>query len=166
MKKNIALAFTVILLALLTTASSLFGQKGLGMAPDFKLLDTYQNVHRLSDYRGKQPVLLFFWATWCPFCQKELSTLNQSYAGLSEDGLEVLAIDVGERPSDVESFIKSYYLSFQVLLDQDQSVASSYKLVGIPVYVLIDKEGRIVFEDSYLPYTEYKNLISDSKPKP
>jgi hypothetical protein len=70
---------------------------------------------------------------------------------------------VGERPSTVEDFVKSYRLNYQVLLDRDSSVASRYGIVGIPAYILVDKQGFIVFQDSYLPYNEYKELISEEE---
>ena len=143
MRRVITLIALVTLCALMIVPYT-FAQESYRMAPDFKLRDIYQNTFTLSEYRGRQPVLLFFWATWCPFCQKELSVLKQEYAGLAEGGLEVLAIDVGERPSTVEDFVKSYYLNYQVLLDRDTSVANSFRIVGIPVYVLVDKQGFIV----------------------
>ncbi len=164
LRKNAGLISAVVLFTFLLTPH-IFGREPSWPAPDFKLRDIYQNIDTLSDYRGKQPVLLFFWATWCPFCQKELRVLNQSYAGLAEDGLEVLAINVGELPNTVENFIESYHLAYRVLLDKDQAVAYSYEIVGIPVYVLVDNEGYIVFQDSYLPYREYKDLISKTKPQ-
>jgi len=137
--------------------------KEFKLAPDFKLQDIYQDICALSNYKDKQPVLLFFWTTWCPYCQKELRSLNQSYAGLAEDGLEVLAINVGELPDLVENFTKSYYLAYRVLLDKDTSVAGSYGILGVPIYVIVDKNGYIVFQDSYFPYRGYKDLISDDK---
>jgi cytochrome c biogenesis protein CcmG/thiol:disulfide interchange protein DsbE len=142
--------------------SYIFGEGTSILAPDFKLQDIYQNTYKLSNYRNKQPVLLFFWATWCPFCQKELRVLNQNYAELAEDGLEILAINVGELPDTVSSFVQSYHLAYRVLLDKDESVALSYLVMGIPSYVLIDEKGYIVFEDNYLPYKEYKDLVSKS----
>ena len=143
--------------------SYLFGNEQPMLAPDFKLRDIYQNTYTLSSYRDKQPVLLFFWATWCPFCQKELRVLNQNYAELAEDGLEVLAINVGELPDTVSSFVANYYLAYRVLLDKDESVASFYGIMGIPSYVLIDEKGYIVFQNNYLPYREYKDLVSKTK---
>lgn len=126
--------------------------------PDFKLQDTRQDIITLSSYKDEQPVVLFFWATWCPFCQKELSVLNNMYAGLVKEGMEVFAINVGELPDEVDNFIKSYNLAYRVLLDKDTSVARAFK-VGVPAYVLIDKKGEVVFKDDYFPYREYKDLI-------
>jgi peroxiredoxin len=132
--------------------------KKLPFASDFKLQDLSQNTYALSSYKDKQPVALFFWTTWCPFCRRELKLLNERYLELRAAGLEVLAIDVGEAPYRVESFMKNYALSFKVLLDKDTSVATAYDILGVPTYVLVDKKGHIVFKDNYLP-ENYKTLI-------
>lgn len=128
-------------------------------APDFQLSDIKNNVVSLSSYRNKQPVLLLFWTTWCPYCRKELRLLNQLYPQLEKDGLEVLAIDIGEAKYKVENFIASYGLVFKVLLDKDNSVAESYELMGVPTYVLINKKQEVVFQANSFPQDEYKELI-------
>lgn len=161
MRRYLEMIFMVCLFISFFTPYSLSEEPAL--APDFELRDIYQDTYTLSSYRDKQPVLLLFWATWCPVCQNELRALNQSYAGLSEDGLEMFAINVGELPDTVEDFTKSYFLAYRVLLDRDTSVARSYKIVGIPLYVLVDKKGYIVFQDSYFPQREYKDLILKEK---
>jgi len=128
-------------------------------APDFDLDDIYQDAYRLSSYKNKQPVLLFFWTTWCPFCRSELKVLNDMYATLQKDGIEVLAINVGEVQSKVEDFVKNYYLAYKVLLDRDTRVSQSYEVAGVPTYALIDKEGYVVFHENFFPRKEYKDLI-------
>ena len=66
-------------------------------APDFNmtLLETGQPV-KLSDYRGK-PLLINFWATWCPPCRYEMPWLQNAYAAHKDKGFELLAVDAGER---------------------------------------------------------------------
>ena len=134
--------------------------KLLGPAPDFELVDIYQDTYTLSSYKNQQSVLLFFWTTWCPYCRRELNVLNNMYATLSKDGIEVLAINIGEVPSRVESFVKDYYLAYRVLLDKDTSVSNSYGVIGVPTYALIDRSGNIVFQDNFFPRQEYKDLIA------
>jgi peroxiredoxin len=129
------------------------------LAPDFTLYDIYQNAYTLSDYRDKQPVLLLFWTTWCPFCRQELRVLNGMYSALAADGVEVLSVNVGETPTTVENFVQDYSLAYRVLLDRDNRVAGLYGLIGVPTYILVNKEGEVVFKDNYLPATEYKDLL-------
>ena len=133
--------------------------QGLNLAPDFKLLDLGQNAHTLSDYKNKQPVILFFWTTWCPFCRSELKLLNQKYPELLKDGLELLAINVGERAYKVDNFVKSYKLTCKILLDENTTVADAYDVLGVPTYVLVGKKGNIVFIGHTFPKDNYKDLI-------
>lgn len=128
-------------------------------APGFKLRDTDQNVVSLGSYIGRKPVVLMFWTTWSPMCQSELSSLNNSYVGLNDEGIEVLAINSGELTDTVNNFIQSYYLAYPVLLDNDSSATRNYMIKGYPTYVLIDKTGKLVFSDSYFPIVNYKKLL-------
>lgn len=127
---------------------------------DFQLQDLNQETVTLSNYRDKQPVLLFFWTTWCPYCRIELKVINDRYEKLAKDGLQVLAINVGESTSKVLNFTKNYHLAFRVLLDKDATVASSYRILGVPTYILIDKKGYIRFEGHHFPQKECEDLIS------
>lgn len=129
------------------------------LAPDFSLQDLGRNTFNLSSYRDKQPVILFFWTTWCPFCRRELKMLKDIYPQLQKDGSELLAISVGEPVYKVDNFVRGYALNFKVLLDKDIAVADAYDILGVPTYVLIDKKGRIVFRANYFPKEKYKELI-------
>ena len=64
-------------------------------APDFALQDTAGKLHRLSDYRGK-PVIINFWTTWCPPCREELPSMNRAWHQLEQEGIAMLAINMGE----------------------------------------------------------------------
>ncbi len=61
----------------------------------------------------------------------------------AEEGLVVLAIDIGESPSTVREFVKNYGLTFPVLLDSAQDVSLEYYVHGIPTTFFIDREGII-----------------------
>ena len=159
MKKQLIKIILAVLLFL--SCQSVFA-KDLSIAPDFTLSDTQNKTVTLSNYKNKQPVLLFFWATWCPFCREEFKGLNNDYSDLVRDNVELLAIDIGEPVAKVNNFTKNFVVVFKVLLDQDSAAASSYNLVGIPTFILINKNGEIVFRDHYFP-KQYKNLLSNLK---
>ena len=112
------------------------------LAPDFQLEDLEGQSISLSDFRGK-PVLINFWATWCPPCRDEMPYLQQIYEEWSGKGLVVLAIDIGESPSKVKEFLQSQELSLPVLLDAKENVAREYNITGIPTTFFIDKDGTI-----------------------
>lgn len=127
-------------------------------APDFKLEDLSGTTVELKSFKGKRPVLLFFWTTWCPYCQRELKVLNTRLENLEKTGVELIAIDVGEPASRVNRVVKNYNLAFKVFLDEDSSVANSYGILGVPTFVLVDKKGYISFVDNYFPDEEIKRL--------
>ena len=112
------------------------------LAPDFQLENLEGQSVSLSDLRGK-PVMLNFWATWCPPCRAEMPYIQQIYEEWSGKGLEVLAIDIGESPSEVKKFLQNQGLSLPVLLDTKKNVAQKYNITGIPTTFFIDSDGII-----------------------
>ncbi len=81
------------------------------------------------------------------------------HAGLLKEGVELVSINEDEFADRVPKFIKDYSLSYRVLLDTDNNVARAYGILGVPTYIFINKEGRIVFSDWSFPQKEYKDLI-------
>ena len=131
----------------------------LKSAPDFELQDLNQKTYMRSDYRDKQAVALFFWTTWCPHCRRELAVLNQRYAEVSVAGLELLSINVGEADYKVANAVEKYNLTVSTLLDRDSYASNSFGIFGIPTYILINKKGKVVFQNNYFPQNNYKELI-------
>jgi len=117
------------------------------LAPDFQAQNLDGQTISLSSLRGK-PVLLNFWATWCPPCREEMPYLQQIYEEWSGKGLIVLAINTDESPSKVRGFLESHGFSFPVLLDADLLVALRYNVVRynklyIPTTFFIDRDGIV-----------------------
>ena len=113
-------------------------------APDFSLKDVDGKEVRLSDFAGK-PVLINFWATWCPPCREEMPEINKFYGKYKGSGLVVLSINATFQDSveNVKSTIKSDKLTFPVLLDEAGQVARQYQLNGLPTSFFIDDQGII-----------------------
>jgi peroxiredoxin len=124
------------------------------------LYDLQGNEVRLSDFKGK-PLIICFWATWCPSCRREIRKLNNLYAELDSSGIKVLAINVGERKAKIDRFLRSYPVGFKVLQDRDGDCAFFYGIVGIPAFLLIDRKGKVRLERYYFPKDEYKQLLLD-----
>lgn len=112
------------------------------LAPDFTLKDVDGRQARLSAYRG-QPVLLFFWATWCPYCRTEITDLEKIHRAYEDSGLVVLAVEVGESAADGRAFRAEHDLSFSILSDSSQTVFRQYRGSAIPLNYFIDSDGRI-----------------------
>ncbi|MFH1382510.1 MAG: TlpA disulfide reductase family protein [Chloroflexota bacterium] len=148
-----------------TGSTVLTGTQPGQQAPDFQLKDVDGQVVSLSGLRGK-PVLLNFWATWCPPCRSEMPLLQQTYEEWSAKGLVLLAVDIGESPATVKEFLSSNKLTLPVLLDSQQLVAEQYRISLIPTTLFIDKDGiirqRIVgaFPDRAVIETELQKIMT------
>jgi len=111
-------------------------------APDFSLAKLDGEFVRLSDLKG-HPVLINFWATWCPGCRDEMPLLQSVYEERQADGLVILAVDIAEKPALVKKFMDDNKLTFTALLDLDNRVSATYGIRLLPTTVLVDKNGNI-----------------------
>ncbi len=113
-------------------------------APEFVLSDLDGRIHRLSDYQGKV-IIINFWATWCPPCREEMPSMQRAWEQLREEGIEMLAINVGEDEDAVFQFTANYPVEFPLLLDQDSSVTGAWPVRGLPTTFVVDPGGRLVY---------------------
>ncbi|MBP1989517.1 thiol-disulfide oxidoreductase ResA [Paenibacillus eucommiae] len=109
-------------------------------APNFALTSLNGQEIQLTDYRGKG-VILNFWATWCNPCVNELPLMNEAYKLI--DGVEIVAVNVGEKNETVQKFANRYDLKFPILLDLEENVKKAYKVTSLPLSLLIDENGII-----------------------
>jgi len=97
----------------------------------------------LSSYKGKV-VILNFWATWCPPCRAEMPSMETLYKNFNAQGLEILAVDIGEDSPTVQKFVRSSGYTFPILLDSSKRISSIYGIKAIPTTYIIDREGKII----------------------
>jgi len=115
-----------------------------GAAPPLALEDLDGRRVRLDDLRG-QVVLLYFWATWCHYCERELpAAIAELELKLAAAPLRVLAVDVAESRDKVAAFVRGRRLGTRVLLDLDGSVAEAYRVNATPTVVLIGRDHQLV----------------------
>lgn len=111
-------------------------------AVDFELKDLEGNTVRLESFKGQKPVVINFWASWCPFCQEELSgSFSEFYLkDGGKDKVEILAINLQEDRETARDTALAWQLPFPVLLDSDGKVFNIYNAV-MPSTFIIDKNG-------------------------
>lgn len=91
--------------------------------------------------RGKSPLILSFFATWCEPCRIELPHLAELYKKHRTEGLQVVAI-TNEDAAIAGRFAKDAALPFPVLIDEDNSIFRRFQADSIPTLVVLDKQGR------------------------
>jgi peroxiredoxin len=119
---------------------------GAALAPDFELATLSGGHERLSDHRGKDVVLIDFWATFCEPCLLALPELDALYRRERSRGFVVFAVSIDEAASTgrVRNEVSKLGLSFPVLLDPDTRVVSLYNpRATAPYSVLVGRDGRV-----------------------
>jgi len=120
---------------------------GIGsLLPNLELVDIDGQVHALADYRGR-PLIINFWATWCPPCIAEMPMLSAFDARQAPDGPRVIGIAL-DAPERVRLFLSRTPIGYPILLDvpddDDASVVLGNTRGVLPYSVLVDADGRIL----------------------
>jgi thiol-disulfide isomerase/thioredoxin len=102
------------------------------------------------NYLGKQPeltgkpLLVEFWATWCPPCRKSIPHLNEIYAKYKAQGLQIVGI-TDEDEATVKKFQKQVPMDYNVAINTPGSIFQQFGVTAIPTAFLVDKSGKIVW---------------------
>lgn len=111
--------------------------------PAFALPGLDGTLHDSARYAG-QPLLVNFWATWCPPCRAEMADLETLHARLAPRGLKLLAVSVDADTNLVREYVRQEKLSFTVLLDVGQHWAgTALRVPGFPTTYLVGRDGTI-----------------------
>ncbi len=100
-------------------------------------------VFDMAEHLGNSPILLDFWAMWCPPCREALPKVAAAAEQYAAQGLVVCAVNIGEPQEAVKTFLSGRALSLPVALDGDNSVASAYGVQYLPTLVFIDRDGIV-----------------------
>ncbi len=138
-KITFLLFFSPLLLADMTGA----------LAPDFALKDQDGEVHRLADYNGQWLVVYFYPKDDTPGCTVEANEFKDNYSTLTDLGVTLLGVSLDDAESHAE-FKQKYNLPFDLLADDDKTMAKAYGVLGNMVFsyakrqtFIIDPEGNI-----------------------
>lgn len=114
-------------------------QAGGGTAPAFTLTSTDGEKVSLSDFAGK-PVVINFWATYCPPCKAEMPLLQKE---VGQSGAHLVLINEGEGRDATRSFLREVGIDQAALLDPDLRVGRAYGMSALPMTVFIRANGTI-----------------------
>jgi len=160
------LAILIFMFFALTANSQALGQlfrmnhPMLGQtAPDFTLKTVQGNTVNMSTYRAGKPVIVFFWATWCPHCRQQISRLHKRIPELERAGIRVIIIDIQESAKKVQGYLERNRIKADICLDTQGTVSDQYGILGIPAYFLIDNQGTVRAVKNTFP-SNYSGLLA------
>lgn len=116
------------------------------LPPDFTVTDSQGNPVKLSELRGK-PVVLNFWASWCPPCKREMPEFDRVAAEL-EGQVVFMMVDVVDGGRETQkigaAYVESQGFTFPVYYDLTGEAAYLYGISALPTTYFLDSEGYVV----------------------
>ena len=132
----------ITLILIIITAARLWMQRDIvsGIAPNVSAttltgqhFDLYQDKNR--------PILVHFWASWCPVCKLEQSNIQN----ISHDYPVITIAMQSGNDEEVKQFMKEEGLTFKVINDELGIISQRYNIRGVPVSFVVDKDNKIDF---------------------
>jgi len=142
-----ALAALFALLAVgLINRSPVTGRSGLtrvGKAtPEFSMPLLGGGNFDLSAHRGN-PIVINFWASWCPPCRRESPALERTWRAYAGKGVQFVGVDIQDSPEDARAYLSEFDLTFPNGMDRDGKITIDYGVIGLPVTFFIGAEGIV-----------------------
>jgi len=138
-KKHL-LSIAVFLLIFLLIRAYQLNDYATGPAPVFSATSIEGNIVSLNQLREK-PVLIYFWATWCPICKLHKQTIEE----LSRDYTVVTVASWSEDIDEVRDYFSNPTLKQMTVYDPDGALAKRYGITAVPSFFVLDKKGDIRF---------------------
>lgn len=138
-------------LALFAAAPAVAKAQDLGLAvgsvaPGARVQTLDGKTADLSQYVGKTPVIMEFWATWCPNCKELEPTL---IAAMKKYGSQItfvgVAVSVNQTPERVKQFVEKHELPGVQLFDNSGNATGAYDVPATSYIVVVNKAGKIVY---------------------
>lgn len=125
----------------------LTGLSGITMvnrpAPDFTLTTFKGTTISLEGLKGK-PIVINFWASWCPPCRIEAPLLERTWRAYKNRDVVFVGVDVQDREEDALNYIREFDITYPNGPDPTGEISIDYGVSGLPVTFFVSKKGEIV----------------------
>jgi cytochrome c biogenesis protein CcmG/thiol:disulfide interchange protein DsbE len=143
----IAFGFLALLVWGMLNKEPITGLSGVTMvnrpAPDFTLTTFKGNTISLEDLRDK-PVVINFWASWCPPCRVEAPLIERTWRAYKNRGLIFLGVNIQDREEDALNYIREFNITYPNGPDPAGEIAINYGVSGLPVTFFVSSKGQVV----------------------
>ena len=136
-------------LAIVQPASAQDDEVGIALGarpPAAQVQDLDGHAVDLGTAIGKKPVLLEFWATWCPRCEALVPKMEAARARYgSQVSFVAIAVAVGQTPAAVKRHLTRHPIPFRVFWDADGNAVRAFQAPATSFVVVLDGEGKVVY---------------------
>jgi peroxiredoxin len=130
---------------------------------DFNLKGLDGKVVKTAEFREDKVFVLKFGATWCGWCNRQIPELNKVQKEYA-DKVAVLDVAVREKADKVQAHNKKKGTKYNTVLDPKGIVAAKYGVRGIPVVIVADQDGKILYKGYYTKFAVLKKVIDKALP--
>lgn len=134
------ICFLTVLLLIIAGCATPVPQMVGSKAPEFTLDRLGNGTVSLADLQGK-PILLEFWAPWCPGCLDNITPMKELYTRFS-DTVHILAPSLQTGPKTTGAFVKKHNIPYPIVF-ATRELLNAYQVAAIPVTIIIDSKGVI-----------------------
>ena len=100
----------------------------------------------LGHYIGKTPLVLEFWATWCPLCRELEPRMRAAHAAHGgQVRFVVVAVSANETPERVRAYAEKHQISWEILFDRKGTATAAFDVLATSTIVVLDRTGRVVY---------------------
>ena len=130
----------------LVNKSSVTGLSGITRvqkpAPDFTLplMDGGELV--LSQHLG-QPVVINFWASWCPPCRDEARPLERTWRAYKDKGVLIVGVDIQDTDAEGIAYLREFGITYPNGTDLNGEITVDYGVIGLPVTFFVNRDGVV-----------------------
>ena len=121
---------------------------GIKIGDTFPDLGGFKLEGKLPDDLKGKIVMVDFWASWCEPCRESFPAMNELQTRYGSQGLVVIGVNVDEKKTDMEVFLKKNAATFTVVRDAAQKLVDKVGIATMPSSFLIDREGKVRFMHS------------------
>jgi len=113
--------------------------------PAFSMADLDGERWGFGDLKGRVTIVNF-WASWCAPCREEMPSLNRAWSRVKDDGVQMLAVNIGDSLTIIDQFLEEVPVDFTVLRAENSSELGKWGVRGLPTTLVVGPDGRIVME--------------------
>ncbi len=113
--------------------------------PAFSMNDLDSALWNPANLKGNITIVNF-WASWCAPCREEMPSLNRAWEKVRDDGVQMLAINIGDNDANIQRFLAEVPIDFTVLRATDAKELSNWGVRGLPTTLVVDRDANIVME--------------------